>query len=209
MNKKFNLGLIFILLTIVLFGCKLNTEIPTEDELVFAIPEDFQGIMQNKKVYITSVGQSIDIENFMTYIVYLAENIKYDFDYVYDLELEASEIEEDAIVFIIVGCSIKAMSDAGITVNTELARAKEFVALCEKGKTTLISWHLGGMSRRGTTSDDLIEIVFAGSNLNIFVKAGNGDYFLSETSVKNNIPMYQITTISSITEPLMLLLIAE
>lgn len=207
--KKANMVFIIIILIIGLSGCNKNSEIPSDDELVFAIPEEFQGIMQNKKVYITSIGQSIDIENFMINIVHLAEEEKYDFTYIYDTELEASEVESSAIVFLIVGCSIKAMSDAGITIHSELTRAEEFVALRESGKITLISWHLGGMSRRGTTSDGLIEIAFAASDINIFVKSGNSDGFLAKISLDHDVSMYQIATISSVTEPLMLLLVSE
>lgn len=204
--RKVNLILILIVLLIGLLGCTKNSEIPNEEDLVFEIPEQYQGIMQDRKIYITSIGQSIDIENFMIHIAHLAAEEKYSFTYVYDTELVASEVEPSSIVFLIVGCSIKAMSDAGITVNSELARAEEFVALKEQEKITLISWHLGGMSRRGTTSDGLIEIAFAASHINIFVKSGNSDGFLTKTSMDHEIAMYQIATISSVTEPLMLLL---
>jgi len=128
---------------------------------------------------------------------------------VYDTELKASEVESSSIVFLIVGCSIKAMSDAGITINSELARAEEFVSLKERGKITLISWHLGGMSRRGTTSDRLIELVFAASDINIFVKSGNSDGLLAKISMENEVAMYQIATISAVTEPLMFLLASD
>ena len=206
MIRKINLLFILLITLIGLLGCTKNNEIPNEDEWVFAIPEEYRGIMKDKKVYITSIGQSIDIENFMINIVHLAEDEKYGFTYVYNTELKASEVESSALVFLIVGCSIKAMSDAGITINSELTRAKEFVALKESGKITLLSWHLGGMSRRGTTSDGLIEVAFAASDINIFVKSGNNDGFLAKISYENEVSMYQITTISSVTEPLMLLL---
>ncbi len=206
MIRKINLLFILLITVIGLLGCTKDNEIPNEDEWVFEIPEEYRGIMKDKKVYITSIGQSIDIENFMINIVHLAEDEKYSFTYVYNTELKASEVESSALVFLIVGCSIKAMSDAGITTNSELTRAKEFVALKESGKITLLSWHLGGMSRRGTTSDGLIEVAFAASDINIFVKSGNSDGFLAKISRENEVSMYQITTISSVTEPLMILL---
>lgn len=207
--RKVNLVFLLMILFIGLAGCTKNSDIPSDDEWVFAIPEEYRGIMEDKKVYITSIGQSIDIENFMINIVHFAEEEKYDFNYVYDTELEASEVESSSIVFLIVGCSIKAMSDAGITVNSELARAEEFVSLKERGKITLISWHLGGMSRRGTTSDRLIELVFSASDINIFVKSGNSDGLLAKISMENEVAMYQIATISAVTEPLMFLLASD
>ena len=73
----------------------------------------------------------------------------------------------------------------------------------------MISWHLGGMSRRGTTSDRLIELVFAASDINIFVKSGNSDGLLAKISIENEVAMYQIATISAVTEPLMFLLASD
>ncbi|MDD3171991.1 MAG: DUF6305 family protein [Bacilli bacterium] len=203
-NIKNILSFLMIILSslFVLTGCQNKDPLP-EEEPIYEIPSEFFGIVQDKKVYITSIGQAIDIENFMIYISHLAETI--DFEYVYETEIAAKDIEEGSLVFLIVGCSIKAMSDAGITLDSEIDRANEFVELGKNHKATLVSWHLGGTSRRGTTSDGLIEIVFSNSDLNIFVKSGNADNFLSKTSMDNDVPMYQISAISSLTEPLMIL----
>ena len=207
MSKKINKILLIILMMFCGFfvACKSNEEEPKHHESYESIiPSEYEGILKTKKLYITSIGQSFDMGNFMYYLEYLKE--EYNFEYVDDSMLLASEVEDDAIVFIFVGCSIKAMQESGLTIDSEMARARDFLKKKEEGKITIVTWHTGGNARRGATSDDLIKNVVKGSDLFIFVKTGNEDMFLSDTALNNNIPVYEIDSASQVRTPLIVML---
>ena len=207
MSKKINKMLLIILMMFCGFfvACKSNEEEPKHHESYESnIPSEFEGILKTKKLYITSIGQSFDMGNFMYYLEYLKE--EYNFEYVDDSMLLANEVEDGAIVFIFVGCSIKAMQESGLTIDSEMARARDFLKKKEEGKITIVTWHTGGNARRGATSDDLIKNVVKGSDLFIFVKTGNEDMFLSDTAVNNNIPLYEIDSASQVRAPLIIML---
>jgi len=199
-QKKPILIFILIIILIGVVGCNKDP-IVIPEEIDYDFPEEFKGILDNKKVYITSLGQSIDIENLLVYVDYLN-----DFEYIYEEYLEADEVTDGSVVFAVVGCSIKALADAGIGVEDEIERAEGFTSAARENKIILISWHLGGMARRGSTSDKIIEIMFSDSNLDIFVENGNSDYYLSNIVSEYDRKAYQIPAISSLKEPLKLLL---
>ena len=168
------------------------------------IPSSFEGILKTKKLYITSIGQSFDMGNFMYYLEYLKE--EYNFEYVDNSMLLANEVEDDAIVFIFVGCSIKALQESGLSLESEKTRANDFLRKRNEGKITIVSWHTGGNARRGATSDELISYVLGGCDLFIYAKGGNEDYFLSDTAINNNVPLYEIDSASQVRTPLIAML---
>ena len=197
---------IFLIFVVILFGvaCKDNNENKIHYEYESSMPESFDGILKEKKLYITSIGQSMDMENFLVYLEYLKD--EYNFEYVEEAYLNAKDVEDDAIVFVFVGCSIKAMQESGTSVESEKARAKGLIELRNSGKIKIVSWHTGGNSRRGATSDDLIEFMLKGSDLLIFAKSGNEDLFLSDIAVSNNVPLFEIETASQVRIPLITML---
>ena len=203
--KKILLIIIVMLFMFSFIACKSDEKEPVHHSTYESnIPSSFDGILKKKKLYITSIGQSFDMGNFMYYLEYLKE--EYNFEYIDNSLLSASEVEDDAIVFIFVGCSIKAMQESGLTLESEKTRASEFLKKRNEGKITIVSWHTGGNSRRGATSDDLIAYVLAGSDLFIYAKNGNEDYFLSDTAINNNVPLYEIDSSSQVRTPLIVML---
>lgn len=156
-----------------------------------------KGLAKDKKIYLTSIGQSLEIDNFM----YDADQLDI-FEYTYDNELSASSVENGSVVFAFVGCSIKGLGESGITLEEEISRARSLVNACKNGRFSLVAFHLGGVYRRGTTSDRLINIVFASSTFNIYVGSGNSDGLLSTVSISNNIPCYEISNSYTIEETL-------
>ena len=205
MRIKYLVLILVMLLFVSSAGCKETNE-KQNDHLTYEsnIPSSFEGILKKKKLYITSIGQSFDMGNFMYYLEYLKE--EYSFEYIDDSLLDASDVEDDAIVFIFVGCSIKAMQESGLSIESEEARAQDFINKRNEGKITIVSWHTGGNARRGQTSDALIKKMVKGSDLFIFAKGGNEDFFLSDTAVNNNVPLYEIDSSSQVRTPLIVLL---
>ena len=187
--------LLVLVLSIFLIACKKDVDVDknkdkeiTYDDTVF--PEEMKASLKGKKVYVTSIGQSKDIEEYKEVVL---DNVDY-FTYEVNNFLEASDVDDDSAVLLFVGCSIKALAASELTLDDEIARANAFVSKCRRGKISLICIHIGGLSRRGATSDQLIESLFPYANMNIYLSSGNEDGLLSDLSHKNNVYAYEITT---------------
>ena len=198
--KRFSLFLCLLLLFFG-FSCKEN-EVEREiiDHTTF--PSEAKGLIKNKKIYVTSIGQANDAYMF---------DYKYNdnLDYEFDMTLKASSVEENSVVFIFVGCSIKALTESDITVLDEQNRIDDFIKLKNEKKISLIGFHLGGINRRGSTSDSLIEKVFSSTIFNLYVSSGNQDHYLSNISEDNHIPCLEVSSTVSLEQPLKLLLGVE
>lgn len=208
-TRKTNLSrlltcLFIILLTILLASCnkkKQDVDEPnnrnTKDNTVF--PEEMRSVLYNKKVYITSIGQSSDMSEYKEVVL---DNIDY-LDYTMDSLLKPSSVEKGGVVLLFVGCSIKALAASELTIDDELSRASEYVKMSEDNDITLICIHIGGASRRGATSDQFINALFPNSNMNIYLDKGNSDNLLSDLSNNNKVPCYEISStlmLSRVTE---------
>ena len=108
-------------------------------------------------------------------------------------DLEASEVEEGAVVFMVVGGSNKGLGVAGTNVSNEAKRASDFATLSDYGKITLIVFHVGKEARRGDTSDPIIRAVAPNANMLIVVEGGNNDGYFTTISEENNIDLYLYT----------------
>ena len=109
------------------------------------------------------------------------------------------------MVFVFVGCSVKALGESGTSIEDELERTSNFMKQLEKKKITMIGLHTGGQARRGSTSNQFIESVFSNSSFNIFVESGNFDGMLTSLSVENTIPCYQIINVTELINTMKLL----
>lgn len=199
-TRKTNLSrlltcLFIILLTILLASCnkkKQDIDEPnnniTKDNTVF--PEEMRSVLYNKKVYITSIGQSSDMSEYKEVVL---DNIDY-LDYTMDSLLKPSSVEKGGVVLLFVGCSIKALAASELTIDDELSRASEYVKMSKDKDITLICIHIGGASRRGATSDQFINALFPNSNMNIYLDKGNSDNLLSDLSNNNKVPCYEISS---------------
>lgn len=152
-------------------------------------PYQFSGFAKDKKIYLTSIGQSVEIMQLM-----LTMNTFDGLEYTEDNLLEADEVEEGAVVFIVVGCSIKSLTENGLTKESETERAQAFIDRAADGDFGLVCWHLGGVARRGATSDSLIELLFGNCDLALFKAEGNYDNKLSDWAISGNVPYCQFRT---------------
>ena len=164
-----------------------------------------KGYLNNKKVYLTSIGQSSDLEDTEELVLNNLDNFVYE----KDLFLKANDLEKDSVVLIFVGCSIKAMASAMTTIDKELDRAKEFVERANKKEISIICFHIGGEKRRGITSDRFIDALFSKSVFNVFLDKSDYDSYLSNLSINNDILGYIITSDLSLEKVFKQLLIIE
>lgn len=176
--------MLLLIVGMFLISCeKTIIEEPPVDDNIF--PEEFYQVLANKKVYLTSFGQSIEIEDLDSMMQRL-EN----FEYIKNNYLTVEEIEDNAVLMIVVGCSVKGLYEVGITTQEESLRANGIFKQKQKKNLTVISFHIGGTLRRGSTSDELIEEVFSNSNFNIYYSEGNFDGKLSLFSYENNVKSF-------------------
>ena len=193
-----------LLITIVTFfniSCT-KEEQGTIDNVDYTIfPNEMKGLIKDKKIYVTSIGQDSEMIKFQ-YITLEQQKL---FEYTIDSFLEADMIEDNSVVFVFVGCSIKTLTENGTTLDEEMKRAEDILDACINKNIKVIAIHTGGEARRGSTSDRFIEKMFASSDFNIYVEAGNFDGFISNISNKNNKPTYQITTNKELTDVVNLL----
>lgn len=195
-NKNKFIYILVIFLFLFLVSCKKNISDnpkPIEVDINYnnkEFHESMKGILKNKKVYVTSIGQSNDITEYKEVVL---DHIDY-MDYEIKPLLKASEVEEGSCVLLFVGCSIKALASSELTIDDELERANAFKTLCQNKKITLICFHIGGQARRGATSDQFIKALFPYSNYNIYLDSGNSDQLLSNLSFNNNVLCYEISS---------------
>lgn len=187
--------LLIIIICLFLISCKDNNKenITPDDKITYdntIFPEEMKGALKDKKIYITSIGQSQDMTEYKEVVL---DHTKY-FEYEENSLLNAKDVEEGSCVLLFVGCSIKALAASELTIDDELSRAKDFVELVKNNKITLICFHIGGLSRRGATSDQFIKALFPYSSMNIYLDSGNSDNLLSSLSNDNNIPCYEISS---------------
>lgn len=74
---------------------------------------------------------------------------------------------------VVVGYSGKGMGAAGVNIDQELVRAHELMKKAQSLKLPIIIMHIGGIDRRGESSDRLIKEIFKYANYALFVSAGN------------------------------------
>lgn len=197
-----------MLAVVCLCGCGKKTDVVSADPDTYepntVLPAEFGGYLAGKKLYLTSLGQSGDISRLALQLD--GENIEYTRDNV----LFASNVESGSVVFVVVGCSIKGMAESGLTPDTEIARAQKFFERSKNGEIQIVAWHIGGPTRRGYTSDTLIEYVFTRAQLDLFTANGNiingdGNLDLSNWAREGSVPYCQITDFSPIPEILKIL----
>lgn len=150
-------------------------------------------------VLLTSCGQSpgpVRIQVFLK---------KLQLDHVYNPQATAKDLAARKAsgapfksVIIVTGASLKGMGAAGVSINDEIARAKDLIAEAKKQGMAVIAAHIEGMARRaqgaepGDNSDELsIDAVCPFATLLLIRKDGNEDGRFSAISKAHNIPMIE------------------
>ena len=205
-------------LTLTVVACNPTEEEKPDDKNNLPIDQaiseaSLKDIAKGKKLYLTSIGQSdIDVARNLLAAVGLVETTQEeagDFE-TKDL-LAASEVEEGAVVFVVVGASTKGLGGAGTDINKETTRANEFATAASEGKLTIISLHLGKQARRGDLSDGIIEIVEKASAVMLISDDGEGtggnyDGLMGNIAKENSIPAYCYSKATGMVAPLKYLL---
>jgi hypothetical protein len=170
------------------------TQQPTEEATVAPSQDTQSGLKESlvnvavgKTVYLSTVGQADS--NIIENIIKKAGAVG---QYTANNMLTADQVEEGAVVLLTLGSSSKGLGAAGVDEAHEKARAEEFAAAAKAGKFTLVLFHVGGTTRRGTSSDPIIEAAFPGSAACFVVAEGNTDKFFTNLASKNSVKLYSV-----------------
>lgn len=205
-------------LTLTVVACNPTEEEKPDDKNNLPIDQaisetSLKDIAKGKKLYLTSIGQSdIDVARNLLSAVGLKETTQEEAGNFETKDLlTASEVEEGAVVFVVVGASTKGLGGAGTDINKETTRANEFATAASEGKLTIISLHLGKQARRGDLSDGIIEIVEKASAVMLISDDGEGtggnyDGLMGNIAKENNIPAYCYSKATGMVAPLKYLL---
>lgn len=158
-----------------------NPTVETEEDK--ALADSWKGFCDGKKVYLTTLGQAdVDtVEYFLTDL-----GFKDGTEYTRKDDLKAADVEADAIVLIVTGTSGKGLGAAGTDFTGEKTRAQGFASATGFKK---IVFHVGGIDRRGETTDPILSIICPKCDLMLVVSGANTDNFFSNIATSNNIEL--------------------
>ena len=156
---------------------------------------DFK-IKSDQKVYLTTLGQS-DFDVVASIIDKTSRK-----NVIKNNLLNASDVEEGSIVFLVTGTSTKGLGSAGTYLANEIVRAEDFAKAANENKITLIVLHVGGEQRRGAQADPIINIIVPASKLVMIVETGNKDALFTNLTLEFDILLYQYTRSSKMQTPI-------
>lgn len=205
--KKLFLLMFTLILSFGLVGCKPEEEDPEEEdpnvELDLDLSSDFLDLCTDRKVYLTTLGQS-DIDTVINIIEAASEAIPVNeinsgSEAVVDAvsrknDLVASEVAKDGdklpVVLLVTGSSGKGLGAAGTNWEAEKARGEAFALAADSNQMILIVLHVGGEARRGTTTDPILDAVCPSARLMLVVEGGNFDKYFTNSTNEYNVPLH-------------------
>ena len=147
-------------------------------------------------VAMTAPGQSPEI----AIVQLLARRVK--------LEIKTNPfLKPDALngfktLIIIIGGSGKGLGAAGVDIEEESKRAKDLIAICEEKEIKIIGMHLGGETRRGASSQIMIELVTPKCDYVVVREDGNKDGIFTKICSENKITLTEIEKTLQVTDVL-------
>jgi len=150
-----------------------------------------------KPAFLTSVGQSADIEM----VKVLLERIPVPFKA--GAQAKAGDLAASGAktLILVLGGSTKGLGAAGISADAEIDRATSLLAEAKKLGMVIIGLHVGGEARRGELSDKFIQAAVPACNYVVVVAEGDKDGFFGKLC-GTRIPLDKVERISKAVEPL-------
>jgi len=181
MRRFFNLGAgIVFAAGLVGMGFTVQSDAPT-----FAPP-----------VLITSAGQSGDAP-IATMLFKKAE-----IPATYEKLATEKNLEGTKTLVLVLGASMKGLGAAGLDAAKEKARVSGLIAEAQKKGIAVLCLHVGGESRRGDLTDEMIASYLPAAKTAIVVKSGNKDGIFTKICKEKNIPLQEVEKTLEAVEPL-------
>jgi hypothetical protein len=114
----------------------------------------------------------------------------------------AKDLENMKTLILVMGASLKGLGAAGLDMDKERDRVTTLVSEAQKRNLPLLCLHLGGESRRGQQTDELISEFLPLAKLAIIVKSGNSDGIFTRICREKNIPLIEVEKTVDVLTPL-------
>ena len=108
----------------------------------------------------------------------------------------ATELGDSKTLVIVLGASTKGMGAAGLDLDKEIERTKAVVKAAKEKGIKILGLHVGGESRRGKTTNDLLEVVVPECTHVVVVASGNKDKMFNTLAAKNNVPLTEVQNLA-------------
>ena len=112
------------------------------------------------------------------------------------------DLGEKKTLVLVIGVSMKGLGAAGLDLEQEKIRVRELIDEAQRKDIPLLCLHLGGESRRGELSDQMIQDFLPYAQMVIVVKSGNKDGLFTKICADKNIPILEVERTSEVQEPL-------
>jgi hypothetical protein len=184
-----------ITLSFILLGLLLSPPVGAQDKPEAkpeAKPEPKLEAKFSKPGLITAVGQSSDIA-----VVKALLNTRLKLGLDVKPMAETADLAGVKTLVVVLGASSKGMGAAGLNLDKEIERAKTLVKAAREKGIKILSLHVGGESRRGKTTNDLLEIVVPESAHVVVVASGNKDKIFNTLAAKNHVPVTETANLAA------------
>ncbi|MBP1767612.1 MAG: hypothetical protein H6P98_1727 [Candidatus Aminicenantes bacterium] len=135
---------------------------------------------------ITSAGQNAEVQ----IAAVLAKRAG--LNYTLSKQATAADLQNMKTLVLVLGTSLKGLGAAGLDLDKERERVMSLVTAAQKNQLPVVCLHLGGESRRGQQTDDLITETLPLAKMLIVVKSGNGDGFFTKICQSKGIPLIEV-----------------
>ncbi len=147
--------------------------------------QETEGVFE-QPLLLTSAGQNAEVQ----IAAVLAKRAGLDYSL---SKLAAPEdLAAAKTLVIVMGASLKGLGAAGLDMDKERTRVLALAEASRKSQIPLLCLHLGGESRRGQQTDELIAEIIPLAKMLIVVKSGNSDGFFSRLCQEHNIPLVEV-----------------
>ncbi len=181
---------------IIVFIFKLL--ITTDDSVSVSTNASFIKPISNQMLLITSAGQSTD-----TYILQdIANDLR--LNNLFMPQATSNDLEDISAILIVV-----AYSDIGLKIQeksyeNERLRIQQLIDDGHKANIPVVAVYLGGSSRRGSKTNELLDLACSNADYIICTTDGNRDDFVGQIAKNNSITISFIDSINDLTKPLAL-----
>ena len=102
------------------------------------------------------------------------------------------DLENMKTIVLVIGASSKGLGAAGLDMAKEKERVNLLIEEAQKKNVPLLCLHLGGETRRGPLSDELISAFLPFAKMVIVTKSGNKDGLFTRICEEHKIPLIEV-----------------
>ena len=150
----------------------------------------------SQPILITSAGQSAEVQlaNVLAKRAGLSVNLI--------KTATEKDLQDIKTIALVLGASLKGLGAAGLDMEQEKSRVNDLLETAKTMNLPVICLHLGGDSRRGQLTDELITSCLPHAKITLVVKTGNKDNLFTKICSENDIPLIEVERTADVLQPL-------